>query len=385
MTRPVVDVADGRRRAPVRAHRRGGPEGLLRADRAVHRLRPDGRRGSRVTRRARSARRCAPAACSRDGAARSWRCSPAGATRSACSTSPSRCCGAGAVQRAARQLRPARGRPTTTSATARSCASSSACELEVVRARRAAQRRGRATCRPGRASCATSAAAAASRAQRDALIATGHTASDQVETILYRLAASPGRRALLGMPAAEGRLVRPLLGADARADGRLLPRARACAGARTRATRTSASRARACATARAGAARGASGGGGQRAAHGAAAARGDRAARRARRRRARRAATRSRSRGWPSCRRRSRGWSWCAWPSTPPAPTCRRPASACGSCSRWARAADAPSCTSAGSAGAVIEDGVLRMVRLPPREPRDGRSRAAREAPPGGD
>jgi tRNA(Ile)-lysidine synthase len=45
-----------------------------------------------------------------------------------------------------------------------------------------------------------------------ALIATGHTASDQVETILYRLAASPGRRALLGMAPAEGRLVRPLLG-----------------------------------------------------------------------------------------------------------------------------------------------------------------------------
>jgi tRNA(Ile)-lysidine synthase len=44
-----------------------------------------------------------------------------------------------------------------------------------------------------------------------ALIATGHTASDQVETILYRLAASPGRRALLGMSAREGRLVRPLL------------------------------------------------------------------------------------------------------------------------------------------------------------------------------
>jgi tRNA(Ile)-lysidine synthase len=45
-----------------------------------------------------------------------------------------------------------------------------------------------------------------------ALIATGHTATDQVETILYRLAASPGRRALLGMVAREGRLVRPLLG-----------------------------------------------------------------------------------------------------------------------------------------------------------------------------
>ncbi len=48
--------------------------------------------------------------------------------------------------------------------------------------------------------------------ERDALIATGHTASDQVETILYRLAASPGRRALLGMAASDGRLIRPLLG-----------------------------------------------------------------------------------------------------------------------------------------------------------------------------
>jgi tRNA(Ile)-lysidine synthase len=47
--------------------------------------------------------------------------------------------------------------------------------------------------------------------ERDALIATGHTASDQVETILYRLAASPGRRALLGMAAREGAVVRPLL------------------------------------------------------------------------------------------------------------------------------------------------------------------------------
>ena len=43
-------------------------------------------------------------------------------------------------------------------------------------------------------------------------IATGHTASDQAETILYRLAASPGRRALLGMSPREGRIIRPLLG-----------------------------------------------------------------------------------------------------------------------------------------------------------------------------
>jgi len=45
-----------------------------------------------------------------------------------------------------------------------------------------------------------------------ALIATGHTADDQVETILYRLASSPSRRALLGMKPRDGKLVRPLLG-----------------------------------------------------------------------------------------------------------------------------------------------------------------------------
>jgi tRNA(Ile)-lysidine synthase len=44
------------------------------------------------------------------------------------------------------------------------------------------------------------------------MYATGHTASDQAETVLYRLAVSPGSRALHGMPARRGRLVRPLLG-----------------------------------------------------------------------------------------------------------------------------------------------------------------------------
>jgi tRNA(Ile)-lysidine synthase len=46
----------------------------------------------------------------------------------------------------------------------------------------------------------------------EARVVTGHTADDQVETILYRLASSPSRRALLGMRPADGRLVRPLLG-----------------------------------------------------------------------------------------------------------------------------------------------------------------------------
>jgi tRNA(Ile)-lysidine synthase len=42
-------------------------------------------------------------------------------------------------------------------------------------------------------------------------VAAGHTSTDQVETILYRLASSPSRRALLGMRPRDGRLVRPLL------------------------------------------------------------------------------------------------------------------------------------------------------------------------------
>jgi tRNA(Ile)-lysidine synthase len=41
--------------------------------------------------------------------------------------------------------------------------------------------------------------------------AAAHTASDQAETVLYRLAVSPGSRALQGMEARRGRLVRPLL------------------------------------------------------------------------------------------------------------------------------------------------------------------------------
>lgn len=55
------------------------------------------------------------------------------------------------------------------------------------------------------------AAAARLAEEADATIATGHTADDQVETILYRLASSPSRRALLGMRPRDGRLVRPLL------------------------------------------------------------------------------------------------------------------------------------------------------------------------------
>jgi tRNA(Ile)-lysidine synthase len=55
------------------------------------------------------------------------------------------------------------------------------------------------------------AAAARLALARRATIVTGHTADDQVETILYRLASSPSRRALLGMRPHDGSLARPLL------------------------------------------------------------------------------------------------------------------------------------------------------------------------------
>jgi len=52
-------------------------------------------------------------------------------------------------------------------------------------------------------------------------IATGHTRTDLAETVLYRLATSPGRRALLGLRARRGAVVRPLLSLS-RADVREL-------------------------------------------------------------------------------------------------------------------------------------------------------------------
>ena len=52
-------------------------------------------------------------------------------------------------------------------------------------------------------------------------IATGHTRTDLAETVVYRLAVSPGLRALRGLPAQSGRVIRPLLGLE-RADTRRL-------------------------------------------------------------------------------------------------------------------------------------------------------------------
>jgi tRNA(Ile)-lysidine synthase len=80
--------------------------------------------------------------------------------------------------------------------------------LEVTRAERPEEAPGnlQAWARDVRYAAGARLAAAAG-----ARLAAAHTATDQAETILYRLAASPGRRALLGMEASSGRLVRPLL------------------------------------------------------------------------------------------------------------------------------------------------------------------------------
>src|SRR3954451_1896125 len=84
-------------------------------------------------------------------------------------------------------------------------------ELAVERAARPDDAPGnlQAWAREVRSAAAARLAAAAGPGAR---VAAAHTATDQAETILYRLAASPRRRALLGMPARSGRLVRPLLG-----------------------------------------------------------------------------------------------------------------------------------------------------------------------------
>ncbi len=81
---------------------------------------------------------------------------------------------------------------------------------------------------------------------RGADVAAGHTATDQVETILYRLASSPSRRALLGMRARDGALVRPLL-PFTREQTAAYCLARALSGARMRPTTRRSTPAAACA------------------------------------------------------------------------------------------------------------------------------------------
>jgi tRNA(Ile)-lysidine synthase len=78
-------------------------------------------------------------------------------------------------------------------------------KLRVVRARRPEQGNMQAWAREVRYEAAVELAQEFAAEE----VAVGHTATDQVETILYRLAASPGRRALLGMTARDERVIAP--------------------------------------------------------------------------------------------------------------------------------------------------------------------------------
>jgi tRNA(Ile)-lysidine synthase len=82
---------------------------------------------------------------------------------------------------------------------------------------------------PARARAGRLAAAAeAARELGGALVATGHTASDQAETVLFRMARGTGRTGALGMAPRRGDLVRPLLAVSA-AETRAWCRARGLA------------------------------------------------------------------------------------------------------------------------------------------------------------
>ena len=112
--------------------------------------------------------------------------------------------------RAARQLRAARGRRRGRGGSPP--AVRRAAHRPPRRAAAAARRA--ATSRRRRATLRYDAAERLRDRTGAAVIATGHTRTDVAETALYRLAASPGSRALLGLAPRSGRVVRPLLGLE---------------------------------------------------------------------------------------------------------------------------------------------------------------------------
>ncbi len=176
------------------------------------------------------------AGCSSARHRRRRRWSPAAPTRPASPPASSACSAAESVARAPPQLRPARRR----------------------RRRRGARRAtlcARAADRPARRAAASRSSgnlqAAAREARYDAAerlrdrtgadwIATGHTRTDVAETVLYRLASSPGTRALLGLRAAERPGDPAAAAARARGDARAR---RAPPGCRSSTTRPTPSRA----------------------------------------------------------------------------------------------------------------------------------------------
>ncbi len=215
VTRPVVERARGRPR--VRQDRRDPPEGIHRVDRGV-------RRGG--AERAMNRRRDDGRARARGGAPGSG----AGGGRAAVGRAgldlPARPRGAdrrgGRGERAARELRAAgdgvrRGRAALRGALRAARGRAGGAAAGASRAREPAGVGARGALPGGRG---------AGRGRGSADVATGHTATDQVETILYRLASSPSRRALLGMRVARGPAGPSAASVHARGHGCVLPGAR---------------------------------------------------------------------------------------------------------------------------------------------------------------
>ena len=218
----------------------------------------------------------------------------------------------------------------------------------------------RATSRPGRATSATPPRPARRPA---ALVAAGHTATDQAETVLYRLATSPGAPGAAGHAAAVGAPRAPAAVADPRRRPRQWCRVAGAGLARGRHERLGSFRARARARApRPGAARPSTRGPTRTScAPPSCCATRPRCSTSSWRRRSP-AATGSPSPTSPRCRARWRAWSCGAWPRTRPARRARgrRPGST--TCSR---SGDGALDVGDGARG-VVAAGVLRFEATPP-------------------
>ena len=148
---------------------------------------------------------------------RSWRrrrecsrCSPGGADSVCLVHALAQALGPDRVEALHVQPRAAGRRPRRTSGSAASCARASACGCTSSACRSI----GAATWRPRRARRATRPPRPCAGARGSTWSRPGTPATDQVETVLYRLVSSPGRRALLGMAPLRDRIVRPLLDLD---------------------------------------------------------------------------------------------------------------------------------------------------------------------------
>ena len=241
------------------------------------------------------------------------------------------------------------------------------------------ERRRWAISRRGRATPGTEPPLSSRLERGGADVAAGHTATDQVETILYRLASSPSRRALLGMRAARGRADPPAAAVHARATPRRTAGPGPAVARRrdqrlrrsTRAGAYAAGWCRRCAR--------------STRAPSATCWRSPRSSA-TRRRCSTRSSTTSRAasrrfhwRRCAGCRRRSGGWSSSGWPTTRPGGRRRGPRGGSTTSSR---------CATAGTAALDLPHGVRAVVTTefsPSRGARppaaDGASRARRVHP----